>query len=170
MSYDSAVTVANIVRDAGGRIVGRTRLQKVAYLLTVTGLEATFSFAYKHFGPFSEGLASAAREADLFSLLTETENQANWGGTYSTFTVSEALPDGVPASRVQLASAGAEADAIELELAATAVYLAREGVAAAWAETARRKPEKAAQGRLERAKELYRRLRAIQTPVPLPNI
>jgi hypothetical protein len=29
---------AEIVRDAGGRIVGRTKLQKIAYLLELSGL------------------------------------------------------------------------------------------------------------------------------------
>ena len=39
----------------------------------------------------------------------------------------------------------AQASAIELELAATAAFLAREGQADPWGETARRKPEKAAE-------------------------
>ena len=63
MSYANAVKVAGIVRDAGSRIVGRTRLQKVAYLLSVTGLEDGLPFVYKHYGPYSEDLATAARDA-----------------------------------------------------------------------------------------------------------
>ena len=65
MSYTNAVKVAAIVRDAGGRIVGRTRLQKVAYLLSIAGLEEGLPFTYKHYGPYSEDLASAARDARL---------------------------------------------------------------------------------------------------------
>jgi hypothetical protein len=39
-----------------------------------------------------------------------------------------------------------------------------------WGETARRKPDRADGGRLERAHQLYQRLRAIPTPRPLPPI
>lgn len=170
MSYKNAMKAAGIVRDAGGRIVGRTRLQKVAYLLSVTGLESGLPFAYKHYGPYSEDLATAARDADLLGFLKETEQQASWGGTYSTYVV-----DGQPnlsclPARRRLASEAAAADAIELELAATAVFLANEGYGDPWMETARRKPEKAENGRIEKAKVLYRKLSAIETPVPWPAI
>jgi hypothetical protein len=75
------------------------------------------------------------------------------------------------AERQSLAEAAARLDSIELELAATAAYLrAIEGCEDPWGETERRKPDKAAGGRLERAKEAYRTLSAIKTPVPLPDI
>ena len=38
MPNEDATKAAAIVRDAGGEIVGRTELQKIAYLLNVTGL------------------------------------------------------------------------------------------------------------------------------------
>jgi hypothetical protein len=44
MTRRTAERAANIVRDAGGSIVGRTRLQKIAYLLFAAGLEDAFSF------------------------------------------------------------------------------------------------------------------------------
>jgi uncharacterized protein len=170
MSFADAVKAAEIVRDAGGRIVGRTRLQKVGYLLTVAGLESGLSFFYKHYGPFSEGLAAAARDADLLGFLHETEQQASWGGTYSTYVVSEPPDPSVPAARLKLASEAAAADAIELELAATAVFLAKEGYKNPWMETARRKPEKAENGRIDKARLLYRRLSATDTPHRLPDL
>ena len=61
-----AQKAAEIVRDAGGHIVGRTRLQKIAYLLEITGLGAGFPFRYKHYGPYSEQLADAAETAQIF--------------------------------------------------------------------------------------------------------
>jgi uncharacterized protein YwgA len=170
MSYTNALKVASVVRDAGGRIVGRTRLQKIAYLLTVAGLEDGLAFAYKHYGPYSEDLAIATREADLIGLLRETEQQASWGGTYSTYVTDLQSDLPVPAARRRLAEEAAAADAIELELAATAVLLAKEGHNDPWAETARRKPEKAESGRIEKARELYRKLSAIQTPTRWPEI
>jgi len=63
-----------------------------------------------------------------------------------------------------------KADAVELELAATAAFLAIEGIPDPWGETARRKPEKAEGGRLLKAKQLYSRLRQISTLKDLPNI
>ena len=39
--------VAEIIRAAGGEIVGRTRLQKVAYLLELAGLGHGFRFEYR---------------------------------------------------------------------------------------------------------------------------
>jgi hypothetical protein len=170
MSYETAVKAAGIVRDAGGRIVGRTRLQKVAYLLSIAGLEEGLHFSYKHFGPYSEDLATAAREADLLGLLSETEQQASWGGMYSTYVVDGAPHSSVSVARRRLAAMAAEADAIVLELAATAVFLAREGHPDPWSETARRKPEKAECGRIDNAKALYRRLCTIETPNAWPPI
>lgn len=138
--------------------------------MNAAGLEEGFSFVYKHYGPFSEDLADAARDAGLLGLLCESEERAAWGGRYSVYSVAGAEgADGSPARR-ELARGAAASDAIELELAATAVYLDREGCADPWAETERRKPQKAEDGRIERAKALLRKLAAIPTPQPLPPI
>ncbi|MDQ0469803.1 hypothetical protein [Labrys wisconsinensis] len=170
MSMSDACKVVDIVRDAGGRVVGRTRLQKIAYLLTVAGLETGLSFTYKHYGPFSENVATGARHAHLLGRLGETEAQASWGGTYSIYDVTAPIPPETPAARRQLAGLAASADAIELELAATAVFLADDGFDRPWEETVRRKPEKAGDGRIERAKDLLERLREIDTPIRLPEL
>jgi hypothetical protein len=154
--------------DAGGEIVGRTKLQKTVYLLTLAGFEAQFRFGYKHYGPFSEQLADAADLAAAFDLISEREQRASWGGTYSIYTAPAGEPSERP-SRVRLAREAARSDAVLLELAATAAYLAEEGKHEPWAETARRKPDKAAGGRLDRAKELYARLR-IASDNALPEI
>lgn len=163
--------VADIVRDAGGRVVGRTRLQKIGYLLELAGLGEGFSFEYRHYGPFSEELASAARDANALGLISEEEHRATWGGFYSIFTVPYAArPEDVYPSRLQLVREAAAASAIELELAATAAFLADEGSRDPWGDTRKFKPEKAEGGRLENAKALYSRLQQIDTPKPLPRI
>lgn len=162
--------VVNIVRDAGGEIVGRTRLQKIAYLLSATGLDDNFRFAYKHYGPFSEQLASSAKFGALFGELVERVNQTNWGATYSTYTVNNVPYANEADPRHSLASIAADADSIELELAATAVFLVHDGYDDPWGETAQRKPEKSSPNRLQNAKELLRRLSGIEVPTPLPDI
>ena len=159
MSINTATKIVEIVRDGGGSVVGRTRLQKIAYLLTVTGNESGLTFSYKHYGPFSEEVASAARNAHLLGKMQEVEQVANWGGSYSIYSVSEPTKATVSASRRLLATMAASADAIELELAATAVFLAKEGHQDPWAETARRKPEKSDNGKIEKAKQLLVRFR-----------
>lgn len=170
MPLNDSKKVAAIIADAGGRIVGRTRLQKISYLLTVTGMESGLAFTYKHYGPYSEDLATAARVGNLLGDLQECEYSASWGGSYSVYTTESPGPGNADDSRGRFAKVAAESDAVELELAATAVFLANEGYQDPWLETARRKPEKAESGRIDRAKELLRSLSLIQTPVPLPAI
>ena len=161
--------VAKIVADAGGRIVGRTRLQKVTYLLTVTGLEGEFRFSYKHYGPYSELLESTARLENLFGSLTESEHTATWGGSYYVFDSKIRSSLAESDARRVLARTAADADAIVLELAATSIFLFKEGFEHPWEETARRKPEKASEGRIKDAKALINSLRRVSTPVPLPD-
>jgi uncharacterized protein len=166
---ESAASAVAVVRDSGGRIVGRTKLQKIACLLELAGFGEGFSFEYRHYGPYSEELVLATNLACSLKSLEEVEHQANWGGTYSIFRIL----DGTVAEnsdRARLAQAAAQADAVELELAATAAFLAVHEVDDPWSETARRKPGKAAHGRLDKAKELYRNLKSIPTESSLPDI
>jgi hypothetical protein len=160
--------IAQVVRDAGGEIVGRTKLQKTIYLLELARFVSRFRFGYKHYGPFSEDLAEAADLAAAFGLISERLCPASWGGTYSVYTAPAGELSAQP-SRVRLTRAAAQSDAVLLELAATAAYLAQECRSDPWAETARRKPDKAADGRLAEAKGLYQELRA-QSDNALPNI
>ncbi|HEX4302143.1 MAG TPA: hypothetical protein VHZ78_05090 [Rhizomicrobium sp.] len=161
---------ADIVRDAGGRIVGRTKLQKVAFLLELVGLGSGFSFEYKHYGPYSEELTAAIREAAAFDLVQTTEQSTSWGGWYSVYsTTSKAV--GSDRRRIDFAAEASKVGSVELELAATAAYLAAmEGYRDPWDETRRRKADKAANGRLERAQDAYRQLTSIATPTRLPDI
>lgn len=162
---------AAIVRDAGGRIVGRTKLQKIAYMMQLAGFQAGFDFEYRHYGPYSEDLANAIRLADAFGLVRETERVANWGGHYSIYEVTEESGGRAPGARARFCEHAAKLDPVELELAATAAFLnAVEGYEDPWQETARRKPEKATGGRLNKSKEAYKQLLALDTPVPLPAI
>jgi uncharacterized protein len=157
---DRMKVVADIVRDAGGRIVGRTRLQKSIFLLSLAGFEKQFRFAYRHYGPFSESLADVIDLAAAFDLISEQRGESSWGGTYSVYSV-KGSPGADASPRVRLLRESATADPILLELAATAGYLFKEeGSKEPWAKTARLKPDKSANGRLERAKNLYHQLRA----------
>jgi uncharacterized protein YwgA len=160
---------ASVVRDAGGRVVGRTRLQKIAYLLEATGLGDGFKFTYRNFGPYSEELADATWQACLLGLLKEEERPASWGGSYSVFETASAVEPDPRQARLRLVEETSRADAIALELAATAAFLANEGSVDPWHETAKRKPEKAAM-RMTEARALYAKLKSINLPRPLPDL
>lgn len=162
---------AEIVRDAGGQIVGRTRLQKVAYLLELAGFGEGFPFEYRHYGPYSEALADSIRAARVFDLVDEREQQTKWGGLYSVYSATPQAGERVHGERARFAEAAAGIDSIELELAATAAYLfAVEGSRDPWGETARRKPEKVEGNRIERAKDAYRKLCEMNPRPRLPEI
>jgi|SRR5579859_4410569 len=165
----SAESAADVVRDAGGRVSGRTRLQKTAYLLELAGVGVGFSFEYRNYGPYSEELATATKAASLFGVVTEEERITSWGGSLFVFTATGTGTKGCE-SRLALARAAASAHPVELELAATAAFLYGEGADDPWAQTAKRKPDKAAAGRLARAQSLYEKLRMMQTPEGLPML
>lgn len=169
---DPDTAAARIIADAGGELVGRTRLQKIAYLMQLAGFGNEFSFAYKHYGPFSEDLAWGMDLAAAFGPVKEDVRVADWGGKYSVFSFKDVpVPASTDPQRAAFVQAAKEINAIELELAATAAFLATvENTSDPWAETGRRKPEKIGGGRLEQAKAAYDRLRALPTPHPLPEL
>lgn len=170
-SGKSIDAVALIISLAGGTIVGRTKLQKVAYLLDAAGFETGFNFEYKRFGPYSADLASDAKIASLLGVIQETEQPASWGGTYSIYECSAEFipPKDLPPFASELARVAADANAIDLELAATAIFLSGEGFADPWAETERRKPDKVTTRGLDGARLLIQNLQSIQTAVALPK-
>jgi uncharacterized protein YwgA len=88
---DPHLVAARIINDAGGELVGRTRLQKIAYLFQLAGYGEEFRFEYKHFGPFSDDLAQRMETASAFGQVQEEEHQAGW---YSVNRLANpAMPD-----------------------------------------------------------------------------
>jgi uncharacterized protein len=167
------LVAARLVDEAGGQLIGRTRLQKVACLAKLAGFLDTFQFEYRHYGPFSESLAASMEIASALHFVEEKEERADWGGWYSIYRKTQTTPKGIDPDRRVFITKAAEIGPILLELAATAAFLHEtDGLEAgvAWAETARRKPDKAASGRLELAKKAYKELLKLSTPRPLPAI
>lgn len=161
--------VTDIIRDSGGKVVGRTRLQKIAFLLSATDLDDSFGFVYKHYGPYSEQLASSAELATLFGELEETQKKTAWGGTYSIYKIADVDDLDKSSNRHKFASVAAKADSIALELAATAVFLSHD-FDDPWAETVERKPEKSTPDRITAAKELLAELAKVEVPTSLPEL
>ncbi len=165
---DHETAVRDVIAAAGGRLVGKTRLQKTAYILKIAGLSPDFSYTYHYYGPYSEEVATATKDAILDDLITETEDVAQWGGTFSIFTT--AYDGAVNPTARDVVAVACSSDPVTLELAATAAFLKVSGIQDWWEETQRRKPQKATAERLDQAKALWNRLRAIQTPAPLPAL
>jgi uncharacterized protein YwgA len=167
---DPHLCATRIIEDAGGSLVGRTRLQKVAYLMQLAGFGDEFDFEYRHYGPYSEDLARGIDIAAALGQVVEVEQQAAWGGRYSVFSLKDLVEPEDP-NRAAFVQKAKGVNAVELELAATAAFLfAVEKKADPWAETSRRKPEKAKDGRLESAKAAYEALRNMSTPRALPAL
>ena len=159
--------ITDIIRDAGGKIVGRTRLQKIACLLELAGLGEGFHFIYHHYGPYCEEVAWAADAACAMKTICEKEERANWGGLYSIYTLPEpCYPSTELSVRTQLAQAAARSDTIALELAVTAAYFAANGKDSPWQEVETHKPEKVKDRRLDEAKKLYETFRSISCDLP----
>lgn len=169
MSRGTAKDIKTIV-GAAGEIVGRTRLQKTAAILEMTGLGYGFIFDYYKFGPYSEDFTVSLERAIDLNYISEEERRSNWGGRYSIFSSPKREGTG-DVARDNLIGIAKEADAVALELAVTAAFLARNGSPQPWKEVAERKPEKADKDRIQKAKELYFRLANVRgLPEPLPAI
>ncbi|MBB5660667.1 hypothetical protein [Brevundimonas halotolerans] len=161
-------TVHAIVSAAGGELVGKTRLQKIAFILKAAGLSGSLSFRYHYYGPYSEDLAFEMKEALVDGLIEMEDRPASWGGTFTVFRSNVACKvDGATQSIVDVACAY---DSIALELAATAAFLRKEMEEGYWEETSRRKPQKATPERISQAKDLWGKLLEVETPTPLPAI
>jgi hypothetical protein len=169
MSRGTAKDVAAVV-SAAGEIIGRTRLQKTVSLLEMAGVGYGFVFDYYKFGPFSDDLVVSIERAVDLDYVEEHVRRANWGGIYSKFSTRVHRLTGVQA-RDELIVLARDADAVALELAVTAGFLAREGVTDPWKEVRARKPEKADNSHLTKAKALYQKFRQVKgIPNPLPEI
>lgn len=149
--------VLRILEAAGGRLVGRTRLQKSAYLLEAAGAGADFKFSYHHYGPYSEELSIASDDAGALGFITEEIKENNELHTYSVFEARSEID--VEDLQRDLMSIMNDYDPISLELAATAHFLRENGYEDdPWSETRRRKATKATDGRISKAQELLDKL------------
>ncbi|RMH45518.1 MAG: hypothetical protein D6694_04575 [Gammaproteobacteria bacterium] len=157
--------VAALVKAAGGRLVGRVRLQKIAYLLQQVGLEEVrdLEWSYHHYGPYSEKLDEQLIFAKLFNLIDEKRRpRSSDGALYSIFELGQGAKKKVPElpeNGRHLVQRLRDEDSIILELAATAHWLSEKEQIADWREELhRRKTWKVEDGRLEKALELLKDL------------
>ena len=158
--------VVDLIALHDGEIVGRTRLQKEAYLLHRCGANLDLSFIYHHYGPYSFVLVDGLIDARADGRIEIEERLGSYGIRYAIFRSKgshgsgERLGD-LPATSVRsLLEKMHEVSDIVLELAATIVFLREDGGYEhdAMEETKARKPLKATRDRMEQALVLLRKL------------
>jgi uncharacterized protein YwgA len=158
---NKANAVKEIIENAGGRISGKTRLQKTTYFLESRGAGYGFEFDYHYYGPYSEDLTVATLDAAALALIEIVAEPATLGSSYSVFVAREPQSDRTNAtSRLrEILGKLAKYDTTSLELAATVDFLTKNGCASdPWEETRRRKPLKASEERLNSARRLLAEL------------
>ena len=163
---DAEDIVVDLIALNGGELVGRTRLQKGAYLLHRCGADFGLPFIYHHYGPYSSDLASGCLDALAEGWIEIEERPGRHGVRYAIFRLRE---DACPSDNLGALSAdearpllrkiGKVSDTV-LELAATIVYFVENGSSAKAAveETKARKSIKASPERLREAFSLIRDL------------
>ena len=161
------IVVNLIASHKDGRLVGRTRLQKLAYLLHRCGADFDLPFVYHHYGPYSFDLADGLTDARAEGRIEIEEQIGRHGIRYAIF---KSKGDAGPQQRLgELSAKKARSlirkmenvlDDIVLELAATIVFLRDEGGYGEQAvkETEARKPLKATPERIREACDLLRAL------------
>lgn len=158
---DAKDVVVNLIELSGGKLIGRTRLQKGAYLLDCCGADLGLSFTYHYYGPYSFELADGWDDAEAEGCITIREQQGRHGVPYSIFTLKDSNDTSTglgrlsaDEARIRLNKMRAVSDVV-LELAATIVFLRREGHGEGTIEELKaRKPLKATDGRISKATEL----------------
>jgi len=157
-------SLGEIVYLSGGKLVGKTRLQKTVYLLQEMGIDLGYDFDYHFYGPYSEEIDDDVKWAKYFQVLKTRDEPGNHAIPYTVFEIGatavthseELRDDRTKAALSTLAHHGA----VVLELAATLRYLQRNGYERNAEEELRlRKQSKASPERVVEAKQLLAELR-----------
>ncbi len=162
--------VIGMVALNDGELVGRTRLQKQAYLLDRCGADFGLRFTYHHYGPYCFELAGAAEEARAENRIVIEDRPGSHGVPYAIFRSAENAerPGRLGALEADRADALLKrmkrvSDTV-LELAATIVFLRdqwryfNKDKISPVEETKRRKPLKATDERIAKALDLLHNL------------
>ena len=148
-------SVAKVVALNGGVLTGKTRLQKTIYFMEVLGCGFGFDYEYYHYGPYCEEINNIIDASIALDLVSVELRSGSYGVASAGFLAKgNPGPDSNDSLRVEVLKKLGSYDAISLELAATAIFLERDGYSDPWGETRRRKSAKSTEARLIKAKQL----------------
>ena len=94
--------VTDLVALHGGDLVGRTRLQKLSYLLHRCGANFDAPFVYHYYGPYSFDLADGCVDARINNKIEIEERTGGYGIRYSIFRVGSEAPPPIVVARFPL--------------------------------------------------------------------
>ena len=83
----------NLIKLSRGKLVGRTRLQKEAYLLDRCGAAFGLAFTYHYYGPYSFELAYGWEDALAEGRIEIEERFGRYSIPYSIFKLKESGGD-----------------------------------------------------------------------------
>src|SRR5579863_872303 len=163
ITTDVTDLLVGVIALNGGEMIGKTRLQKTFFLLDQCGMNSGAEFDYHNFGPFSADVATAADDAEAEGRLSAELRPGFHAEPYTRYRTDaspKAFIGGLSRERAaKKLKVMRGYSAIELEIAATIVYLRQNGYEHdAEGETRRRKPTKATKDRVDRALRLIREL------------
>ena len=152
------MTATRIVNACGGEIVGRVRLQKLAYLAERIGCKFGFEFQYYHYGPFSEDLVNDINNAIVEGKITEEiKETANGSRKYSIFKLANfSENEDSNKHRAEFLKEAKDIETLYLELLATALFLNDEDTTIdSWKKLQTLKPNKAQNKFLKKSYKKY---------------
>lgn len=159
------VLLGQIFEAGGGEIVGRIRLQKIAYLLQEKAGASDLFFTYHHYGPYSRELADALDLGLFLSEVEEQERETGYGTTYSAFSLKARSRRSHVVGTLPMREAKAcvewlkKQPSVILELAATIHWLKCKEAVGDWrSELKARKALKATEKNIERAEAVLRHM------------
>jgi hypothetical protein len=156
--------LVQIIALEGGTVVGKTRLQKMLYLLDQCGLNSGCRYDYRHFGPFSTQIAESAEDVCELNILRYEEKPGFHAVPYGVYQLAKkievadeigSLPRFVVEEKLAIMRGYT---AIDLELAATLKYLRNTGMKNPVEALKDLKPAKSTPDRLRKAQELLREM------------
>ena len=142
------------------RLVGRTRLQKEIWFLQRKGMPSDYDFKLHYYGPYSEGVQADINLLERFGMVNETTRPTKDDQLFSSFEASpEAeLPEIKPFEKTIGLLEGTNAVVLELGATYDMFRKAKLNHAQALDFLHRKKGEKCAEGREDKALALLQEL------------
>lgn len=172
-SKDLSDFVVGVIALCGGKVAGKTRLQKTVYLIQRLTETNFFRFGYHYYGPYSVDLVAAVDGAQDGGRIQADMRVGYYNIPYVMYKTDERTPDRLAGRSVTKIRGWLkkfdEVDTIVLELAATWLFLrCDEGIPTNKIQPLLRqlKPQKATDDRLNKALSLLKSLNLVSQKSP----
>lgn len=117
--------ISTLLAAGGGKVIGRKKLHKLAYLCQEAGTDLGQSFVFHYYGVYSPSLADDLAIAERWNEITETYNGQSY--VIELNSKSQAEKEAYSADEFKIVRALAGEEPAILEVLSTIVYLNRHG-------------------------------------------